>query len=286
MTKTLVIILAETRAHELTYNNIKENLIDKLNADLCVCIGVKSDYDYSNPFYQNAKYRFLYEEQGSFNEAFDLMCDNKQWRDFFSIDEQFMGGVVDDERTYSGSAGILVFFRWFLLQKLRENDLINQYDRFVITRSDYLFQVPHAELSMLDENNIWIPDEEYYGGYTDRHAVLSKQNIEGYLDIMHSFLNDSENYLSNLKSSSVNNLETLIKFHLLYKQIPVKMFPYVMYTVRPVDGTTRWALGSWSDEHGYYIKYQNEYKKAMLYKLLFESIHKNKKEFYSFYFHL
>ena len=73
MSNTLVIIIAEPRAHELTYNNIKENVIDRLDADLCVCIGVKPNYDYKNAFYQNAKYRFLYEEQDAFNGAFDNM---------------------------------------------------------------------------------------------------------------------------------------------------------------------------------------------------------------------
>jgi hypothetical protein len=50
--KTLVIILAETRCHELTFNNFKKNVINELNADLCLCIGVKPDYDYNNPFYK------------------------------------------------------------------------------------------------------------------------------------------------------------------------------------------------------------------------------------------
>jgi len=385
MSKTLVIVLAETRAHELTFENIKENLIDRLNADLCVCIGVKPNYDYSNLFYQSAKYRFVYEEQEAFNDAFDTMYDTilkenqhqrknvydvfentnflygtlphpktsddnieylgdydsveladldffgyeeivyhsaefghedwkrglygikkslknivseqnvvsyrKQsvqlhWRDLFAINEQFMGGIVDNGKNYPGSAGILVFFRWFLLQKLRENNLIEQYDRFVITRSDYLFQVPHVDLSMLDEKYVWIPDEEYYGGYTDRHAVLSKHNIEDYLDIMSSFVNDSSNYLSKLKMNPsfwVCNLETLIKFHLLvYKENPeyIKTFPYVMYAVRPIDGTTRWGLGRWSDEYNYYIKYDGEYGKAMHYKRLFEESNKNVEEFY------
>jgi hypothetical protein len=71
MSKTLVIILSETRAHELTFNNFKKNLIDVLNADLCLCIGVKSDYDYDNPFYNLAKYKFLYDEPADFGDAFD-----------------------------------------------------------------------------------------------------------------------------------------------------------------------------------------------------------------------
>lgn len=356
-----------------------------MNADLCVCIGIKPGVKCNDPFYQHAKYRFIYEEQETFNGAFDAMyetlinenkvqqknvydvfenmnflhgklsqpktSDNNitylgdydsidstdldafgyeemvyhtaefghvdwkrglygikqslnnyvnephvvsyhkssiqlHWRDLFAINEQFMGGVVDDGRNYPGSAGILVFFRWFLLQKLRENNLIEKYDRFVITRSDYLFQVPHVDVSMLDEQYVWIPDEEHYGGYTDRHAVLSKGNIEDYLDIMNSFVKDSMNYLYKLTTNSsvrVCNLETLIKYHLtVYKGNPdyIKTFPYVMYAVRATDGTTRWGLGRWSDEYNYYIKYDGEYGKAMNYKRLFDASNKNVAEFY------
>ncbi len=57
----LVIILFETRAQELTFNNFKKNRIDVLNAD----------YDYNNPFYNLAKYKFLYDEPDDFGDAFD-----------------------------------------------------------------------------------------------------------------------------------------------------------------------------------------------------------------------
>jgi len=62
MSKVLVIILSETRASELTFDSIKENVIDRLKADVCVCIGVKDTYNYDDPFYKLAKYRFLYNE--------------------------------------------------------------------------------------------------------------------------------------------------------------------------------------------------------------------------------
>jgi hypothetical protein len=75
MAKTLVIILSETRAHELTFNNLKQNVIDELNADLCLCIGVNPEYDYTNPYYQLAKYKFLYNEPSDFGEAFDYAYD-------------------------------------------------------------------------------------------------------------------------------------------------------------------------------------------------------------------
>ena len=66
MSKTLVILLSETRAHELTFNNFKQNVIDELNADLCLCIGIKNDYDYNNPYFNLAKYKFLYDEPNDF----------------------------------------------------------------------------------------------------------------------------------------------------------------------------------------------------------------------------
>lgn len=70
-TKTLVIILSETRSSDLTFDNFKKNVIDNLNADLCICIGVKSDYDYDNPFYKLAKFKFLYEEPDDFGDSFE-----------------------------------------------------------------------------------------------------------------------------------------------------------------------------------------------------------------------
>jgi len=45
--------------------------MDRLDADLCICIGVKPDYNYENPFYTHSKYRFLYNEPEDYGQAFD-----------------------------------------------------------------------------------------------------------------------------------------------------------------------------------------------------------------------
>jgi len=365
MSKTLVIILSETRAHELTFDNIKQNLIDRLNADLCLCIGIKPDYDYTNPFYQLAKHKFLYNEPDDFGEAFDYaynilsknspkyeklenintLCGKLQhpkqstenihyygehdditnfndfeyddeiiihtndfsdalwrnqvygikksdndnfvnqsnintykkplyWREFLKIKDQFMGGIKDEHHQHPGSAGILIFFRWFLLHNLIESDVINQYDRFVITRSDYIYQLPHPKIENMDEKCIWIPDGEHYGGYTDRHVVLSKNNIESYLNIFTNFVVRSNEFFSKMENrGGIWNLEEVIKFNLEQNNVLylVKEFPYIMYSVRNVNGTTRWAAGNFSNELGYYIKYMSEFDKSNFYKNKFEN---------------
>lgn len=374
MTKTLVIILSETRAHELTFDSFKKNVIDELSADLCLCIGVKPDYDYNNPFYQLAKYKFCYDEPNDFGDAFDyaynilsqnrpsheflnninglyrklseprmstenitycgeikelttsnlfsennqivihtenfedekwrrqvygmkecidmndLICQNGvitykkplHWRKFLEIKDQFMGGVKDVKNQHHGSAGILIFFRWFLLKNLIENDIISKYDRFIITRSDFIYQLPHPKMHLMNDKYIWIPNCEYYGGYTDRHVVLTKNTIEPYLNIFNNFVLKSNDYFRKMYKKRDWNLEQVIKFHLEQNNVAhlVREFPYIMYSVRNINGTTRWSSGNFSDALGYYIKYNSEYTKSGQYKKIFEASNKTIDEFY------
>ena len=352
MSKTLVIVLSETRAHELTFDNFKKNVIDELSADLCVCIGVKPNYDYTNPFYQLAKYKFTYDEPDDFGDAFEyaynILSQDKSkyeylenvnalygklpyphsttnitmydtidlttmeddeivihtdrfhnhiwrnrifgiqhgyhdlvpeqnintykkplyWREFLKIKDHFLGGVLDKKDQHPGSAGILIFFRWFLLKNLIDHDVIQNYDRFIITRSDFIYQLPHPQVTLLDETSIWIPDGEYYGGYTDRHVVLSKDTIVPYLNIFNNMVLRSNEYFMKMKPYRKWNLERIIKFHLEQNNVAhrVKEFPYIMYSVRNTNGKTRWSSGVYSNELKYYIKYPSEYHRATFYK--------------------
>jgi hypothetical protein len=75
-----------------------------------------------------------------------------------------------------------------------------------------------------------------------------------------------------MKNHSYWNLEKLIKLHLEQNNILhlVREYPYIMYSVRNINGTTRWAIGYYSNEFGYYIKYYTEYEKSSYYKNQFE----------------
>jgi len=123
------------------------------------------------------------------------------WREFLKVKDQFLGGVKDKNNQHPGSAGILIFFRWFLLKNLIDGDLINKYDRFIITRSDFIYQLPHPKVELMNENCIWIPNCENYGGYTDRHVVLSKNNIESYLNIFNNIVLKSNEYFMKTKTN-------------------------------------------------------------------------------------
>lgn len=371
---TLIIILGETRAHELTFDNFKKNLFDQSDADLCVCIGVKHDYDYNNPFYKLAKYKFLYNEPHDFAEAFDYSYENilhnkpkyeclvnrnglygnitnpqestdnvtyygnvsnisniedlqddevivhtenfpnnswkggvygiKQssnnklvyqenvitykkhlhWYEFLKIKNQFLGGIKDKTYEHKGSAGILIFFRWFLLKKLVDNNLIKKYKRFIITRSDFIYRLPHPKLELLDEKYIWIPNDEYYGGYTDRHVILPSNMVESYLNILNNLATRSCEFYEAINKIHIHrwNLEKIIKLNLERNGVChlVKEIPYIMYSVRNTNGFTRWRGGIFYEEHGYYVKYHAEYTKSLYYKNEFDKSGLTIEEFY------
>jgi len=315
--KTLIIILGETRAHELTFDNFKKNVFDELNADLCLCIGIKPDYDYENPFYKLAKYKFLYDEPDDYGDAFDyaynlidkpkyellnnvnalhskiqypkqmtnnityygdidtninnlinlnynddeiviITKNNQEWSNqIYGIKNSDNNNLIiqndiitlkkplhwrkfleikDNLNQQTGSGAIQIFYRWFLLKNLIENNLIDKYDRFVITRSDYIYKLPHPKVERMNPINIWIPDYEHYDGYTDKHAILSKTNIKSYLNILNNMVQKSNEYYMKMKNINKNNwnIEQLIKFHLEQNNVInlIKEFPYIMYTCR------------------------------------------------------
>lgn len=358
--RTLVIVLGETRAWEKTYENFNENVLRPTGADLCVCIGVKNDYNCDNPYYKNAKYRFVYDEplnddwSSAFNYAefiengkaenheeatYDLINDRnpifsklskfynstdnieflgrypsmekiledpkvvsknydeivyhipqltdpawrycaygiknaeksnpqeytldfginmykrrtgysrpttESWRRFLKIKSQFLGGIKDDENQHEGSAGILIFLRWFLYKKLVEHDILGKYDRFIITRSDYIWRLEHPSLENLSPDKIWIPNCETYDGVTDRHAVIPRKYMYEYCGLLYAMIGPSaDEYYEKMKEQQPFNLEKFILFHLTQCGLAdtISYFPYVAFTIRPPNVHSRWGQG-------------------------------------------
>ncbi|MBM3196143.1 MAG: hypothetical protein FJZ62_05295 [Chlamydiae bacterium] len=281
--RALVVILSQTREGNVTFESLKKNVLDPLEADLAVCIGVKDGQTPQDPIFQNAKYRFCYPEPEDYATAFDeastiIQFQNPEiekpfdWRKFLKIKDQFLGGIKDPHDEHPGSAGILIFFRWFLLQNILQEKLLDKYDFFVITRSDHLYLLPHPSLQVLGDEKISIPLGQGYGGFTDRHVVLPKKFVVPYLDILNKMITKGANYTSRLKLKKNWNLERFIKFH-LHQHGLIKYVQYFlrnMYTMRSIGGTTRWVPGDFSEEHGYFLKYPKEYQDSMENRSKFE----------------
>jgi hypothetical protein len=245
--KTLVCIVAQVRNGELTWPGFKRHVMDALGADLALCIGDSrprslgkviegAPADETNGYFKEAKYTWRFDEPGDWSEAYDIM--SNEWRVFASVPGGWLGPAKLPV-PHGNSGGIVLFFRWFLLQKLIENNLLEQYDQFVVTRSDYYWIKDHPRL---DLEHAWIPNGELHCGVCDRHIVVPSPLAREFLGIGGSIHADQYlpliNFYNELgqkgfRGDWVINSESYHWFRYLHAGLDKKLgfFPQKMYTV-------------------------------------------------------
>jgi hypothetical protein len=281
MERVLVCLIASTRAQQLTFPTFKRQVLDELNADLALAITIDEKYDYQNPLWQHAKYRWTAPRfLRDYGEAYDLaqrwLCQEHNvpapdWRSMLRIKGIWQGGIQAADPA-PGRSAILPFSRWLLLQGLKQDKILDRYDRFVISRSDFAWLCPHPPLSILDPNAIWIPDGEDHGGLNDRHLVASRADVENCLNLIEDVLLHPVELYEEIKNNAhwVDN-EFILAHHLGRKGIlhKVKRFPYVMYLAREVnDDSATWSWGNYEGSVGHYIKYKYEFRAAKAYETI------------------
>ena len=311
MSKTLVCIIAQTRGHEVTWDKFKQNVLDQLNADLAVCIGTTKKYNYNNPFWSHAKYKWEIDEfDDDYSDAFDMAQTNyfkisktedKDWRKLLKIKNFWLGGIKgftsQENQNQSespgwnkeryGSSSILIFYRWLLLKNLEAENLINDYDQFIITRSDFYWPKKHPPLSTLDNKFIWMPDSEGYGGYCDRYVIVNKKEVKNYLSLIEPILTKPSKLYELMHKKDNWNLERYLKLYFEINGLKkkVKFFPYIMYTVFGAPNQTiefseynktnldymKWIYSEdkLSKTNNFIIKKPSEYLYSVIYSNLF-----------------
>ena len=280
--KCLVIILGHARASELTWKSFKSNVFDELDADLALCVGESDDNNDSNPYWKYAKYKWLSKEYENYADGYDVFQKKyggtNNWRELLDLAPDyvapFLGGCYDEHHKPAASAGILVYYRALALEFITNLKLDNEYDRFLITRSDFIWSDPHPKLNKLSPKFIWIAFGERYGGVTDRYALLNNIDIFTYLDVLKPIVSDHVTLKSKLLKFDDKrriNMESYIKFHLMDKGIynKVRFLPYYMFSVRDKDSPGRWSKGTFNKNFDCYIKYPDEKTMSDIYSKLF-----------------
>ena len=264
--RTLVIVLAETRASELTFPSFKQNVLDALGADLALCIGDNAR-ETPNAFYSHAKYIWKYNEPEAWATAFDSYANGRDWRCLLELQDQWLGGIKHPLQ-HPGSAGILIFFREFLRRTVLESGVLQSYDWIIITRSDFVWPTPYPKVELFSKDYIYFPDGERYRGYTDRHVMVATGLFHDYMQVSREVFENPEGLAIRMKSQDKIdwNLESFIKFRLneLGLRKFVRFFPYLMYSVKQEDAGTRWSSGTYNYEHLLNIKYEFEYSTARI----------------------
>lgn len=282
--RCLIIILGHARASNLTWKSFKSNVFDELNADLALCVGESDNNNDSNPYWKHANYKWVSKEYKNYADGYDEFQKKydgtNNWRELldFAPDHvaPFLGGCYDEFHKPAASAGILVYYRALALEYVSNLKLDTKYDRFLITRSDFIWPHPHPKLEKLSSIYIWIAFGERYGGVTDRYALLNNKDVFTYLDILKPIVTDHITLKSKLLKFDKNrliNMESYIKFHLIDKGVygKVRFTPYYMFSVRDKDSPGRWSKGTFNKKLDCYIKYPDEKTMSDIYSKLFSS---------------
>jgi hypothetical protein len=271
MIRTLVVILCETRASKSTFDSFKKNLMEPFQADLALCVANNSREDKGNPFYQTAKYVWQTEEYDDWGDGLEHLVEDAHpnWRELLAIKDQWLGGVKG-KGEQPGSGAIILYFRAFLKQCLLEEGIIEKYDRIIVTRSDFLYEVPHLPPKYLSNQFIWIPDGEQYGGYTDRHILFPTKYALQVMSVAEIITRPPEETKVEMSNSKEWNVEKVLKSEYNRNGVSehIRMFPYTMYTVREPDGHTSWREGTLDSKRNLYIKYRFEYLRSNIAQFL------------------
>ena len=270
--KSLIVILGQARAANLTWASFNKNLLNHTSSDLALCIGNSSENCETNPFWTNAKYKWISKEYDDFGDGFEDLFENQEinqnWREILQVQDQWLGGVKGPAQ-HPGSAGILIYFRYYALKQILGLGLDKIYDRFILTRSDYIWISKHPSLSKMNPNFIWFPYGEFHGGLTDRHVVLSRNHLNPYLDLLSPIMFETSKLKEEMSKHLFHpewNLEKYIYYTMARtgNEKNIRFFPFSMYSVREEDTLTRWSEGVYSEKFGYYLKYPDEYTRSII----------------------
>ena len=190
--RVLVCILsAKTRAHELCFSSFKRHVLDELNADLAVALTISTTITITRiPSGNMRNTAGRHPNLTTLDKALISRSDGfarsgtfppQDWRALLAVKGIWQGRIQSPEPQPTASS-IQTFCRWLLLHGLRQDGVLDRYDRFVLTRSDFFWLSSHPPLDVLDPDMIWVPEGQDYGGLNDRHLVASRQNIGNCLE--------------------------------------------------------------------------------------------------------
>lgn len=255
MEKTLIVLLGNARGGEDTWETMYKNLRDPYNADIALCFGETSDK--SSSLYRNAKYVWELKEYDDWMDYYEPHF-GIDWFEPLAAKHR-VTGVLGGIRKLQGSGGIIFAFRHFLLKNYKH--ILQEYDRIIMTRSDYYYIDKHP---VLPNDSFYIVEGQDWGGICDRHHIFNKDMIDDVLGICEYLCN--KEHASTLCSVDLNPEKALLLFFEnsgIAKKI--KRSKRVQFTVIDTNDTTRWK-GPGRQLPGHptlRLKYEQEYDDAI-----------------------
>ena len=278
-TTTLVVVIGSLRGGEETWRSMYAHLLVPYGADLAILNGaaqqptddLASDGHATDgptvdgptvnvplgpSLYRAAKYVWSVPEYAN-------------WRDYYTergvpVDafvENAAAGFAGGIDEYTGSGAVVCAFRHALLND--HLDVLERYDRVIVTRSDHYYIADHP---VLENDGLYIVEgEDYGGGVCDRHWVFPSSMCRAALGILEYMTEDLPRDEAYAAVRGSANVERMLALMLRANGVVPKRHRRVQFTVAAENDKTRWreAKIPFKPEHGLYAKYETEYALAM-----------------------
>ena len=273
--KILVVILNSLRSFALSAPSLVEKLVRPLGADVAYIGSASQDPRDSLSLLGDAcrtVWTDIIPEDTAWERCLDINEDDQGWQRLLRFPGPWLGGVTLRSGRVPGSGAIQLAIRGRLLDRLRSRHYedskceLDQYDRFVLTRSDFVYLSKFTPGMFMDPG-IYFPDGEFHGGYTDRFAVADRAGLEHLLSLTETLIAQPGKIASRLEAQYG---EKTLAYHMNPERL-LGMWvggyvrhhiPYTMYTVKRPEDPTSWSAGELVPELGYCVKYPEEHKLA------------------------
>lgn len=264
MNKTLTIILGLTREANFTYPSLLSNVLIPLKSDLAFC--GSADENQSNPILNYSKFVWNQPNPMNWSAACDsISLDYGSWRELGKVPSNLLTGTFPYQ---SAGPGMIFAYRWETLRRHITDEILESYEWFVITRSDFLWEIEHPEVSLLQTDKIYQMDGEMYGGISDRHIIFHRDNASKVFSFAQPIFSADisikvrvvEKYREEMEHLPMLNFEQYLLFMAKETglQNQITLIPYLGYLIRHEGTDTNWSHGVFDHDRHYYIKYPGE----------------------------
>jgi hypothetical protein len=270
--RTLVILWGTVRGAEPIWKSLYRHLLDfNNNTDLALMVSATKEYANSS-LYGRATYIWDFQEYEDWSMAIDTLFgtspdDDPSWRHIARRTKNGpFGGTKEDPRSSGAIRGLM---HMWVGQRVESLGLLDEYDRFVMTRTDVFYAVD-LDLASLDQSKIWIPQGENFGGVYDRFYICPNHIFLKALYTHPPAIQNPQKYYSFEKRlKRYRNIESFIRLRWQEEGIyeKVRLFRRVLYIGTVQGDDSRWAgaVGEAFVEDGIsvFYKYQGEYDLTM-----------------------
>jgi hypothetical protein len=274
MAKILVCLFSQGRADKLCFDSFNKHVLKTLNADLLTFFE-KDKSNKNNLYVKRANYKYFNEKYSDFGFAIDKICNSFRlsdldWREVLNIKSNWLGGIKG-KNSQKGSAAILIYYRYMLGLLLKKEKIIYKYDFFVLSRSDFMWQLPHPPVSFF-RKNIGLMYGEHYAGYSDRHMIIPREFLIPILSSLEDIIFNRKKLISEMSHFKEWNLESFLYYTIKTKlnSVKIKYFPYSAFLVRDANTKTTWSPGVFNKKLNLFVKYPSEYALVEISKKIYK----------------